>query len=59
MSCTGGRLDMHRLTVVGGAAEYDPSVDGTAVPARRAGAAIQFPDGIRLTAGQILTLAAR
>lgn len=59
IACTGGRLDLHRLTVVGGAAEYDASVDGTAVPARRTTAGIQFAHGIRLIAGQTLTLAAR
>jgi hypothetical protein len=59
IACTGGRLDLHRLTVTGGAAEYGASVDGTAVPSRCAGGGIQFPDGIRLIAGQTLTLAAR
>jgi hypothetical protein len=59
MACTGGRLDLHRLTVVGGAAAYHACVDGTAVPSRCAGAGIQFPDGIRLIAGQKLTLTAR
>jgi hypothetical protein len=59
IACTGGRLDLHRLTVAGGAAEYNASVDGTAVPSQCAGAGIQFPGGIRLIAGQILTLAAR
>ena len=59
MACTGGRLHLHRLTVVGGAADYHASVDGTAVPSRCAGAGIQFPNGIRLIVGQTLTLAAR
>jgi len=59
LRCTRGRLDARRLTVVGGAAEYDASVDGTAVPTRCASSGIEFPDGIRLLAGQILTLAAR
>src|SRR5262249_22913526 len=59
IACTGGRLDLHRLTVAGGAAEYDACIDGTAVPSRCAGAGIQFPDGIRLIAGQMLTLVPR
>jgi non-lysosomal glucosylceramidase len=59
MACSGGWLDLNRLTVVGGAAEYDASIDGTAVPARCANAGIEFPGGIRLIAGQVLTLAAR
>ena len=59
MACTGGRLDVHRLTVVGRATEYVASVDGTAVPTRCTTAGIEFPDGITLLAGQILTLAAR
>ncbi len=62
MTCAGGRLDVHRVTVVGGAAEadagYHASVDGTAVPSRCAGGGIQFPDAITLTPGQILALAA-
>ena len=57
MTCTGGRLDLRQLTVVGGATEYDASVDGTAVPTRCTTAGIEFPDGIRLFAGQKLTLA--
>jgi non-lysosomal glucosylceramidase len=63
LACTGGRLDLHRLTVAGGPAdcdaEYGACVDGTAVPSRRAGAGIEFPDGITLIARQTLTLAAR
>jgi hypothetical protein len=59
MACTGGRLDVHRLTVVGGATAFDASVDGKAVPTRCIGAGIEFPDGIRLLAGQTLTLTAR
>jgi hypothetical protein len=59
LACTGGRLDLHRLTVAGDPAEYGACVDGTAVPSRRAGAGIEFPGGIRLTAGQTLTLAPR
>jgi non-lysosomal glucosylceramidase len=59
MACTGGRLGLHRLTIVGGAPAYDASVDGTPVPTRCAGAGIEFPDGITLTAGQVLNLAAR
>ena len=47
------------LVVVGGATAYDASVDGTAVPTRCTSGGIEFPDGIRLLAGQILTLAAR
>jgi hypothetical protein len=56
MTCAGGRLDVHRLTVPGGAAEYYASVDGTAVPSQCTGAGIRFPGGIRLTAGQILVV---
>jgi non-lysosomal glucosylceramidase len=59
MACTGGRLDVHRLTIVGGATGYDASVDGKAVPTRCTSAGIEFPEGIRLFAGQTLTLAAR
>jgi non-lysosomal glucosylceramidase len=59
MACTGGRLDLHRLTVVGGVSTYDAFVDGTAVPTRSAGASIEFPSGIRLIDGQTLILAAR
>ena len=59
MACTGGRLDLRRLTITGGTAEYDVCVDGTAVPARCAGTGIEFPDGIRLIAGQVLSLVAR
>jgi len=59
MACTGGRLDLRRLTVVGGAGAYVAFVDGTAVPTRCTGAGIEFPDGIRLIVGQTLTLAAR
>ena len=59
MACTGGRLDVHRLTVAGGAAGYDASVDGKARATRCTDAGIEFPDGMRLLAGQILTLAAR
>jgi uncharacterized protein (DUF608 family) len=65
LACTGGRLDLRRLTVVGGPAEYDgcgacgACLDGTAVPSRRAGAGIEFPGGITLVGGQTLTLALR
>jgi len=59
MACNGGRLDVHRLTVVGGATDYDASVDGKALSTRCTDGGIEFPDGIRLLAGQILTLAAR
>jgi non-lysosomal glucosylceramidase len=59
MACTGGRVDLHRLTVVGGVGTYDAFVDGTAVPTRCAGAGIEFPGGIRLIDGQTLILAAR
>ena len=58
MACTGGRLDLHRLTIVGGAAAYEASVDGTAVPGRCTEAGIEFPDGITLVTGQALSLAA-
>ena len=59
MACTGGQLDLHRLTVVGGVGEYHASVDGTAVPTRCTDAGIEFPDGTRLIAAQTLILAAR
>jgi non-lysosomal glucosylceramidase len=59
MACTGGRLDLRRLRIVGGAAAYAACVDGTAVPARCANACVEFSGGIRLIAGQVLTLAAR
>jgi non-lysosomal glucosylceramidase len=59
MACAGGWLDLHRLTVVGGAADYEASVDATAVPARCTDAGIEFPDGITLIAGQMLTLTTR
>lgn len=59
MACTGGYLDLRRLTVVGEAAEYDVRVDGTAVPARSTGAGVEFPHGIRLLAGQRLHLTVR
>jgi hypothetical protein len=59
MACTGGRLDLHRLTIVGGAAAYEASVDGTAVPGRCIEAGIEFRDGITLVTGQVLSLAAR
>ena len=56
-----GRPELLRAlgAVAGDPAEYGACVDGTAVPSRRAGAGIEFPGGIRLTAGQTLTLAAR
>ena len=59
MAYTGEWLDLNRLSVVGGAAKYYASIDGTAVPARCANAGIEFPDGIGVIAGQRLTLAAR
>ena len=59
MACTGGQLDLHRLTVVGGAGEYHASVDGTAVSTRCTDAGIEFPAGTRLIAAQTLILAAR
>jgi non-lysosomal glucosylceramidase len=59
MACTGGQLDLHRLTVVGGVGEYHASVDGTAVRTRCTDAGIEFPDGTRLIAAQTLILAAR
>jgi hypothetical protein len=59
LACTGGRLDLRRLTIADGVAGYHVCVDGTAVPARCTDGHIEFPDGIRLTAGQVLTLAAR
>ena len=59
MACTGGRLDVHRLTVVGGEGACKAFVDGTAVPIRCTSTGIEFPDGIRLIDGQTLILAAR
>jgi uncharacterized protein (DUF608 family) len=59
MACTGGQLDLHRLTVLGGAGEYHASVDGTAVSTRCTDAGIEFPAGTRLIAAQTLILAAR
>jgi uncharacterized protein (DUF608 family) len=67
MTCTGGRLDLHRLSVVGGLdeaadecpAEYEASVDGTAVSVRCTDGGIEFRDGISLNAGQTLTLTSR
>ena len=59
MTCTGGSLDVRRLTVVGSTANFDASVDGTAVPARCTEGSIEFLDGMTLIAGQMLTLAAR
>jgi non-lysosomal glucosylceramidase len=67
MTCTGGRLDLHRLSVVGGLdeapdecpAEYEASVDGTAVSVRCTNGGIDFRDGISLIAGQTLTLTSR
>jgi hypothetical protein len=59
MACAGGRLDVRRLTVVGSTANFDASVDGTAVPARNTDGGIEFPAGITLIAGQMLTLATR
>jgi hypothetical protein len=58
MACTGGRFDLHRLTVVSGAGAYNVFVDGTAVPTRCTSAGIEFRGGIRLIAGQTLTLVA-
>jgi hypothetical protein len=59
MACTGGQLDLRRLTVVGGVGAYNAFVDGAAVPARCTQAGIEFPSGIRLIGGQTLVLAAR
>jgi uncharacterized protein (DUF608 family) len=67
MTCIGGRLDLHRLSVVGGLdeaadecpAEYEASVDGTAVSVRCTDGGIEFRDGISLNAGQTLTLTSR
>jgi hypothetical protein len=59
MARTGGYLDVRRLTVIGGAAAYDARIDGTAVSARSAGAGFEFPAGIRLLAGQVLSLTPR
>ena len=67
MTCTGGRLDLHRLSVVGGLdeaadecpAEYEASVDGTAVSVRCTDGGIECRDGISLNAGQTLTLTSR
>lgn len=56
LECTGGRLDLHRLTIVGGAAGYDASVEGVTVQVRCTDASIAFPGGLRLAAGQVLTL---
>jgi non-lysosomal glucosylceramidase len=59
MACTGGRLDLRRLTVVGSEGAYKAFVDGTAVPIRSTSTGIEFPGGIRLIDGQTLMLAAR
>jgi uncharacterized protein (DUF608 family) len=59
LGCTGGQLDLRRLTVVGGVGPYDAFVDGTAVPVRCTQTCIEFPSGIRLIDGQTLILSAR
>ncbi|HTQ22469.1 GH116 family glycosyl-hydrolase [Mycobacterium sp.] len=56
LTCDGGQLDLRRLTVVGGADDYHASVAGTAVPTRCTDAGIEFPAGLRLSAGQTLIL---
>jgi non-lysosomal glucosylceramidase len=58
MACTGGRLDLRRLRVVGGVDHDYALVDGTAVSTRCTDEGIEFPSGIRLIDGQTLILAA-
>lgn len=59
LECTGGFLDVRRLTVLGGAPAYQTSVDGSAVATEGAVAAdgaVEFAAALRLAAGQVLRL---
>jgi len=59
MECTGGHLDVHRVTVAGSQAGYRAAVDGDPAPARSADGWIEFEGQVCLTAGQTLRLAPR
>jgi uncharacterized protein (DUF608 family) len=59
MECTAGHFDVHRLTVLGDMSAYHASVDGSTVPARCGDGWVEFPDPVRLVAGQTLRLVPR